>query len=478
VIGLLVVAGCRGVTKSGFTTPASSQGTITLTFASGDPLPVDTTFATEVDQLSGGHLKLHAEYFDARSAGVDETIAADLKKGTLDVADVASRAWESLGVETFRAYQVPFLVTSRELLDRAVTGPVANAMLASLKPIGVTGLAIVPLGIRYLYSTRPLSTLAQFAGARIRIPVSATTSEVLSQLGATPVMTRGGGGPQDLQGLRDGKLTAVEFDPEHADSGIVQVAPYVVVNAPLLAKTSTFAINSVALRRLPATDAGWLRKAAEQAAASVAYSSADRVAWASLCAQGLKPLALTVSQFNALHNAEAPTYYDLSSDPATALAIDRIGGLAASTPRMDPWATCRGVGVTSSPTAALDGSYGITITQGEVVASGDCANCGNAGPYRLVIDHSRYALYHPVWLHADATEQSVADMKLWGPGDANEVGAVFISGHRVTFVPETSQINGSVPQTFTFELFRGLLTWHLLAGGTGWDTARPWRKLS
>ena len=479
-ITALMVAGCSGpgTGKSGGAPAAAPDGTIALTFASADPLPVDTTFATLVDQDSGGHLRLRTVSYNARSVSVDQTVAADLQKGKLDVGDVGSRAWESLGVIAFRAYQDPFLITGRELLDAAVTGRVAAGVLATLKPAGITGLAIAPDSIRYLYSTRPLTTPAQFADAKIRINDSATTSEVLTALGATPV-TGIATGPPAVQALRDGTLTAIESNPVNAmENGYVQVAPYVVVNAPLFAKTDTFAINSAQLARLPARDADWLRQAAQQAAATEASSTADRTMWATLCGQGLKPLALTQQQFTVLHNAEAPTYADLASDPQTALAIDRIGGLTTSEPRMDSRATCHGVGIATSPTKALDGSYGITITQAEVAASGDCTDCGNAGTLRLVIQDGRYALYHPVQIDANPAEPSVQSMLEWRPDDPVEVGTITITGNRATFVPEVNQQNGSVTQTFTFELFRGLLTWHLLSGQFGWDSTRPWRKLS
>ena len=271
-ITALMVAGCSGpgTGKSGGAPAAAPDGTIALTFASADPLPVDTTFATLVDQDSGGHLRLRTVSYNARSVSVDQTVAADLQKGKLDVGDVGSRAWESLGVIAFRAYQDPFLITGRELLDAAVTGRVAAGVLATLKPAGITGLAIAPDSIRYLYSTRPLTTPAQFAGAKIRINDSATTSEVLTALGATPV-TGIATGPPAVQALRDGTLTAIESNPVNAmENGYVQVAPYVVVNAPLFAKTDTFAINSAQLARLPARDADWLRQAAQQAAATEA----------------------------------------------------------------------------------------------------------------------------------------------------------------------------------------------------------------
>ena len=217
---MLAAAGCngQGASKAGGAPEAAPDGTITLSFASADQLPVDTTFATLVAKDSGGHLKLHTSYYNGRSTSVDVQLAAALAAGKLDVGDVASRAWESQGIEAFRAYQVPFLVTSRSLLDRAVTVPVAAGLLAALKPAKLTGLAIVPTGIRYLLSTRPLTTPAQFYGAKIRINDSTTSSEVITALGATPV-TNIASGPAAVQALRDGKLTAIETDPVNAMHG-------------------------------------------------------------------------------------------------------------------------------------------------------------------------------------------------------------------------------------------------------------------
>jgi len=479
LIGALAAVGCngQGASKAGGAPEAAPAGATTLTFASADLLPVDREFAALVAKVSGGHLKLHTIYYNGRSTSVDVTIAAALRAGKLDVGDVASRAWESQGVGAFRAFQVPFLVTSRALLDRVVTGPVAAGMLAALKPTRVTGLAIVPTGIRYLLSTRPLTDPAQFYGAKIRINDSATSSEVISALGATPV-TNIASGPPAVQALRDGKLTAIEVDPVNAMmNGYLQVAPYVPVNAPLFAKTTTLAVSSAALAKLPPADARWLREAAAAAAASQAANTSDRVAWASMCGQGAKPLAVAPNQFQALHAAEALTYANVAGDPTTSLAIDRIGALATTEPRMDTWATCHRVGIAGSPTKALDGRYGTTVTQAEVVASGDCADCGNAGTYTLTIHDGRYALYRPVQLHASPTEPSVAFTRDWRPSDPVEVGAVFITGNRVTLVPEVNQQNGSAPATYTFELFRGLLTWHVVSG-QDWDSHRPWKQLS
>ncbi len=74
VIAALMAAGCSaaGTSKSGGAPETAPNGTVTLTFASADPLPVDMTFATLVAKDSGGHLKLRTVYYSAGSSGDDK----------------------------------------------------------------------------------------------------------------------------------------------------------------------------------------------------------------------------------------------------------------------------------------------------------------------------------------------------------------------------------------------------------------------
>ena len=233
-----------------------------------------------------------------------------------------------------------------------------------------------------------------------------------------------------------------------------------MVNAPLLAKTTTFAASPAALAKLPVRDAGWLR----QAAATQATTTTDRVRWASACSQGLKPLAVTQQQFTALHAAGAATYAGLAADQQTTLAIDRIGSLATQEPRMDNCATCHGLGVGASPTRVLDGTYGVTVTQAEVVASGDRADCGQAGSYRLAVHDGCYALYHPVTLSNNPDEPRMSFFRGWRPDGPAEVGIISITGNRAMLILEVNQQNGSAPTAYRFDLFRRLLTWRPLSG--------------
>jgi TRAP-type C4-dicarboxylate transport system substrate-binding protein len=481
-LGALIAAGCTaaGASKSGGAPQTAPHGTTVLTFGTANTVAVDSKFMSLVAKDSQGHLKLHMRPYDSFATNVDQKVAADLRSGKLAIGDVGSRAWENLGVEAFRAYQEPFLVTSRSMLDNAITGPLESGLLAELRPAKITGLAIVPDSIRYVFSTRPLTSPQQFVGAKIRINESPTTSEIITALGATPVTSVRGGVPA-AQALQDGALTAIEASPATAmENGYLKAARYVVVNAPLFAKTTTLAASSAVMARLPAQDVSWLREAAQQAAASQANSSADRLDWASMCGQGVKPLAITPQQLDALHAAESTTYADLAGDPPTTLAVARLGGLATRAPRMDPWATCHSVGVTGSATPKLDGTYKVTVSPADVASVNSCGDCGNDGHYTIVQKNGRYAIFHVNPPDTNHAEPSVSFYDSWRPNDPIEVGTLTEAGNRVILNAETGQQFGADgPAVMTFEVFRDHLTWHGVSG-TVWKelyTIHPWQRV-
>src|SRR5215212_886623 len=191
VLSAALLNGCSlggGTDKSGGdASHASTTGrVVTLRFATGDPSSVAPAFIAELTRASGGRVHVVTVPYDDDATDVDQRIAADVAAGRLDVADVAARAWESQGATGFRVFQTPFLITSDALLRRVVKTPaIVDPLLASLSSLRVTGLAVVPRGIRYLFAARrPLDSLNAFAGTRIRINESAATDDILHELHA------------------------------------------------------------------------------------------------------------------------------------------------------------------------------------------------------------------------------------------------------------------------------------------------------
>ncbi len=342
--GLLVLAAMVGLTSC--TTPSTSNETaapeqVTLTFASAEPTGSDMLFVSALERLSGGTVTVEFRNYDVGATNVDVVIAKDVAAGRLALADVGSRAWESLGVQSFRAYQSPFLLTNRAQLVRAAAEPVSGPLLSSLAEVGVTGLSVVPIGVRYLFSTRPLTSPADFSGAVVRINTSPTTEAMLTSLGAIADQTTSSG-PAAIDALAAGRLTAVEADIGTAlDNDYVQRAPYVLATAPLFAKTTTFVAATDRLADLDPNVMSWLAEAASLAQEHAAGKADEAQLWAAACSGGLQPLNLAPEQFTVLSDSVAEVSASISADPVAGAAVAAIRTLAGSSPAVDSWTTCQ-----------------------------------------------------------------------------------------------------------------------------------------
>ena len=477
LLGCLVagLAGCSlggGSSKSGGAAatppPKESKGTVTIRFAVGTRGPWQDEFVRQLARASGGRMKAQLVAYDASATDVDQRLARDLARGRIDVADIAARAWESRGVAGPSAFQSPFLLTSDALLDRvAADARVTKPILESLSTADVTGLAVMPIGVRYLFvAERPLDSPEAFVGARIRVQESATTDAILRSLGARPT-TAIPNGPDVVAALESGRLDAVEADmPAAVTNGYVRAAPH--ISSPLFAKVTTLVANSNLLRKLGPQAAGWLRVGAERtAAAQLAVD--DRTPWASACGAGLKPDPSTPAELDALHTALLPVHSTLDGDLTAQLAIDRMGLHAVRERAADPWMRCGRTTAGATRASVLDGAYEHTVTEEDEARAG--SEPGNAGDYRVEIGSGRYAILHisppdPAWPSWDFSRDPV------------EVGSVLLRGDVATLRPETSISAGSEPKIYSFELFRGRLRWRYVRGIEDFlMTAGVWRKV-
>jgi TRAP-type C4-dicarboxylate transport system substrate-binding protein len=417
------LAGCTagGSSKAGGAPVEAGDGVVTLRFASGELRPFDQVFQRAVARRSGGRLRLVIVRYNTGSPATDDTLARDLEAGRLDVADVASRVWESHGVDGFQVFQEPFLISSRALLDRAVTA-VAPRLLRNLSKHGITGFAIVPRSVRYVFSKRPLTSPRQFRGMRIRISPSPTTERALRALGAQPVSTLQSG-PDVVVALRTGAIDAVESDMQLATiNGYVRAAPYVLAAAPLFVKTTTLAASAARLRKLDARAPEWLAGAAADAAAAATLAGeGDRFAWGAACGQGLRALESKPAAIDALRLAERGVARRLAGNSATVFALDQIGLLATQAPRRDAWETCHAAAAHVSPTAVIDGVY----------ASGGSI---------LRIRDGRYAITR-----------------------AGEAGSVSVAAGRAMLISDA----GVAPSTYQVESSGRELRWQFVSGRRG-----------
>jgi TRAP-type C4-dicarboxylate transport system substrate-binding protein len=421
LLAAALLAGCssRAADKAG----GSSAPTV-LTVADSNSVDQPDTgalrhFAARVAKLSGGSLRIHIVYRAAGAATpyVEERVLRSVQAGRFDLGWIGARAWDEVGVKSFRALQAPFLITSTRLLDRVALSPVAGEMLASLSSRHVVGLALVPDFLRHPVGiTRELSSLADFAGARIRIQPSRVTAALMRSLGAVPVEISNSQIGFSIGGKR---VDAEELSLSNAVSPAI-----VTVNLTFFGKALTLFVNERSFGALSAEQQRVLRLAARDTVRYVvATYPTDAVLAGGACRNRRRLVLATAAQRAALLRAAQPVYRMLEADPQTQRFIEQIGAWKRTTP-LDPpivlqsscthaQAAARALGRQRSA-SFLDGTYRWVLTASDARAFwGQKANTADLPMINTVV------LRHGTWHFS---------------GPDHDQGTFTIRGDRLRFV--------------------------------------------
>ena len=286
-------------------------------------------FVAEVAELSEGRIEVEPrwEASGEHADDWDQATARMVVAGDLDLGLIPARAWDTEGVESLRAMHAPFLLTSDEALDRVVISNVAAEMLAGLEEVGVTGLALIPEGFRYLFAFGdPARSLQDLRGSGIRAPWSAMSYATHEALGMAPDDPNG---PLFAQAIVDGDVRVAEASFSYAP----EEPATVVGNLPLFPKANTLVVDTDTWDQLGDDDRDVLRQAAEAVrdeARLVDLAAAELDHAEAYCATG-SVISWDAEEIGAAHAAVRPVYSDLESDPDTHDLLEALRGIAVET---------------------------------------------------------------------------------------------------------------------------------------------------
>src|SRR5947208_139818 len=156
------------------------------TSTSGDAL-VEwlNTFAKGVNAGSGGRIK--AEVYPASQLGSIPRTIEGVALGTIEMSFNASGFYEPLEPR-FAVLSAPGLFDSQEHGFKVLKDPAIRQRLASFgAPKGVEALTIFIPSQYVIVSHKPINTLADFKGQKIRVPGSPLQIEPLKRFGASPL---------------------------------------------------------------------------------------------------------------------------------------------------------------------------------------------------------------------------------------------------------------------------------------------------
>ncbi len=141
-------------------------------------------FAEIVAAKSGGRIKVTV--YPGGALGGDAPIVSALQGGTIEIATMNSGILASQ-VKDFAVYDFPFLFTSGREADLVVDGPFGKMMHEKLAEKSIVGLAYFELGFRNITnSRRPLKTVEDIAGLKLRVIPNAINVDWVKAVGANP----------------------------------------------------------------------------------------------------------------------------------------------------------------------------------------------------------------------------------------------------------------------------------------------------
>ena len=343
--------------------------------------PMVQHFVDEVDQLSDGTIRIEPvwDFTPDDAVDWDVTVAGAVMDGTYELGLVPGRTWDLLEVETLRALNAPFLISSTDHLHTVLQDDeLREQLLAGLPDAGVVGVDLFPDGLRHPFGyDRPLLDVKDYAGSVIRSPDSATVSALLEVLGATPSEEPPGPGQR-----------GAESEYSRTPAGIA------TGNVVFFPKTDALVVGQAVRERLRADQWSLLRTAASTTREwLVAQQESDFEAAVRFCEKGGRVRAASARQVRALEEAAGPVTAMLRDDPVTARLIDDIDDLADALPQPEPVLGCPGDSLVDHETAALDGRYRTRVTAQAFreVGINDFTNIReNTGRFLWTLDSGRW----------------------------------------------------------------------------------------
>lgn len=217
---------------------------------SGATAAYASTLKAEVERLSGGRIKV--EIYPNGQLGDQRSSVEQVRKGTIEAANISSGVLASLYFEKLGILDMPFTFSSREIAVRLfdINNPFTRKLVEEcVEKTGIRILNLLPFGFRHLTNDiRTIKSPDDMKGLKIRTMEIVPHMKLIESLGATPT-------PIPFLELYTSLQTKVVDGQENVFANIInqkyyQVQKYVTLTGHLLGVGATL-INEKWFQSLP-----------------------------------------------------------------------------------------------------------------------------------------------------------------------------------------------------------------------------------
>jgi len=174
----------------------------------------------ELAKATGG--KDNVKVFGDSALGSEKDTVEQVKIGALDMVRVNTSSFHGIVPESM-VPALPFLFRDLDHFRKTMYGPQGDKILAAFEKAGFIGLALYESGARSIYAKKPIRTLADMKGLKLRVQPSDLWVSMVGALGASPT-------PMPFNevytGLKTGLLDAAENNiPSYDEAKHYESAP-------------------------------------------------------------------------------------------------------------------------------------------------------------------------------------------------------------------------------------------------------------
>lgn len=163
-------------------------------------------FKKDLEERSGGLFKV--DIYDSSKYGNFDAVVQGLQ---MNMLQMGSDATNNLSVfnPQMMFMDMPFIVPSYPASDLITDGPIGTRLAESLAKNGIQGLGYIEIGFRQIFSSRPIRTLEDAKGLKIRATHSKAHIEILKSLGMNPTPVAWG---EVYTALQQKTVDAIDID--------------------------------------------------------------------------------------------------------------------------------------------------------------------------------------------------------------------------------------------------------------------------
>ena len=270
------------------------------------------------ENSSGRH---QIRVFHSRQLGEEKETIEQTRAGAIDL-NRTNVALIGTFVPAMNVLAMPFLFHSIEHLQKVLDGPIGNEILGSFEPYGFVGLAFYDSGARSIYnSVRPVRSLADMKGLRLRVQQSELMSDMIKALGAEAIELPYG---QVLTGLATKLIDGAENNwPSFVTTDHYKYAGFYTLTEHTMSP-EVLVMSQKAWESLSPEDRKIFREAAKRSSQFMREKWKDLEDRSRVQARAAGVSVVTDFDRKPFEAAMAGIYAKAQRDPAAAQLIERI----------------------------------------------------------------------------------------------------------------------------------------------------------